>query len=47
VDDLLARVAESITEEDVTKAKEASASMRETSADANTYTLQMFAADQG
>ncbi|MFG3590592.1 hypothetical protein [Streptomyces sp. NPDC047990] len=47
VDDLLQKIAATITNDDITQAQESSAAMSETSGDAKKYRLQMFAADQG
>lgn len=46
MDDLLKKIAATITHEDIEKAKECSAAMSETCGDAQNYRLQMFAADQ-
>ncbi|MDI5973971.1 hypothetical protein POF50_032290 [Streptomyces sp. SL13] len=46
MDELLQKVASSITVEDVEKARRSSAAMRETSEGSQNYNLQMFAVDQ-
>ncbi|NEC86239.1 hypothetical protein [Streptomyces sp. SID12501] len=45
MDELLKKIASTITDEDITQAQESSVAMRETSGDAKKYRLQMFAAD--